>query len=34
MDPKIIEEKFMSEQLGEDYSVYQEHTKKVIPLLY
>ncbi len=29
-----IEEKFMSEQLREDYIVYQEHTKKIIPLLY
>ncbi len=29
-----IEEKFMSEQLGEDYPIYQEHTKKIIPLLY
>jgi protein-S-isoprenylcysteine O-methyltransferase Ste14 len=29
-----IEEKFMSEQLGEDYRIYQEHTKKIIPLLY
>lgn len=29
-----IEEKFMSEQLGEDYLIYQEHTKKIIPLLY
>lgn len=29
-----IEEKFMSEQLGADYTVYQEHTKKIIPLLY
>ncbi len=29
-----IEEKFMSEQLGEDYFIYQEHTKKIIPLLY
>ena len=29
-----IEEKFMSEQIGEDYLIYQEHTKKIIPLLY
>jgi protein-S-isoprenylcysteine O-methyltransferase Ste14 len=29
-----IEEKFMSEQLGEEYLIYQEHTKKIIPLLY
>jgi len=29
-----IEEKFMSVQLGEDYLVYQEHTKRIIPLLY
>jgi protein-S-isoprenylcysteine O-methyltransferase Ste14 len=29
-----IEEKFMSEQLGEDYRIYQERTKKIIPLLY
>ncbi|HEY9075160.1 MAG TPA: isoprenylcysteine carboxylmethyltransferase family protein [Anaerolineaceae bacterium] len=29
-----IEEKFMSEQLGEDYLIYREHTKKIIPLLY
>ena len=29
-----IEEKFMSEQLGEDYMIYQERTKKIIPLLY
>ncbi len=28
------EEKFMSEQLGKDYLIYQEHTKKIIPLLY
>lgn len=29
-----IEEKFLSEQLGEDYLIYQKHTKKIIPLLY
>jgi protein-S-isoprenylcysteine O-methyltransferase Ste14 len=29
-----IEEKFMREQLGEDYQIYQERTKKIIPLLY
>ena len=29
-----IEEKFMSEQLGEDYQFYQERTKKIIPMLY
>lgn len=29
-----IEEKFMSEQLGEVYLIYQGHTKKIIPLLY
>ena len=29
-----IEEKFMSGQIGEVYLVYQEHTKKIIPLLY
>ena len=29
-----IEEKFISEQLGEDYLIYQKHTKKIIPLLY
>jgi len=29
-----IEEKFLSEQLGEDYQFYQEHTKKIIPMLY
>jgi protein-S-isoprenylcysteine O-methyltransferase Ste14 len=29
-----VEEKFMSEQLGEDYLNYQEHTKKIIPLIY
>lgn len=29
-----IEEKFMSEQFGEEYLSYQARTKKVIPLLY
>lgn len=29
-----IEEKFMSEQLKEEYLIYQERTKKIIPLLY
>ena len=29
-----VEEKFMTEQLGEDYKNYQERTKKIIPILY
>ena len=29
-----IEEKFLGEQIGEDYLLYQERTKKVIPKLY
>jgi protein-S-isoprenylcysteine O-methyltransferase Ste14 len=29
-----VEEKFMSEQLGEDYLIYRAHTKKIIPLFY
>jgi protein-S-isoprenylcysteine O-methyltransferase Ste14 len=29
-----VEEKFMHEQLGEDYSIYQEQTKRIIPLVY
>jgi len=29
-----IEEKFMLEQLGEDYLNYQEQTKRIIPMIY
>ena len=29
-----VEEKFMIEQLGEDYLKYQERTKRIIPMLY
>jgi len=29
-----IEEKFMTDQFGEDYQKYQERTKKIIPMLY
>ena len=29
-----VEEKFMTDQLGEDYKNYQERTKRIIPLLY
>jgi len=29
-----IEEKFMIDQLGEDYKNYQERTKRIIPMLY
>jgi protein-S-isoprenylcysteine O-methyltransferase Ste14 len=29
-----VEEKFMAEELGEDYKNYQEHTKRLIPMLY
>jgi protein-S-isoprenylcysteine O-methyltransferase Ste14 len=29
-----VEERFMSEQLGEDYLKYQARTKKIIPMLY
>jgi protein-S-isoprenylcysteine O-methyltransferase Ste14 len=29
-----VEEKFMTEELGEDYKNYKEHTKRLIPLLY
>jgi protein-S-isoprenylcysteine O-methyltransferase Ste14 len=29
-----VEEKFMIEQLGEDYLNYQERTKRIIPILY
>jgi protein-S-isoprenylcysteine O-methyltransferase Ste14 len=29
-----VEEKFMSDQLGEDYKKYQERTKKIIPVVY
>jgi protein-S-isoprenylcysteine O-methyltransferase Ste14 len=29
-----VEEKFMTEELGEDYKNYQEQTKRIIPLLY
>ena len=29
-----VEEKFMADQLGEDYKNYQERTKRIIPLLY
>lgn len=29
-----VEEKFMTDQLGEDYQHYQDRTKRIIPLLY
>jgi len=29
-----VEEKFMTDQLGEDYRNYQERTKRIIPMLY
>ena len=29
-----VEEKFMLDQLGEDYKNYQERTKKIIPMVY
>ncbi len=29
-----VEEKFMTDQFGEDYQKYQERTKKIIPMLY
>jgi protein-S-isoprenylcysteine O-methyltransferase Ste14 len=29
-----VEERFMLEQLGEDYSNYQERTKRIIPMIY
>ncbi len=29
-----VEEKFMMDQLGEDYKKYQERTKRIIPMLY
>ncbi len=29
-----VEERFMLEQLGEDYSNYQERTKRLIPMIY
>jgi protein-S-isoprenylcysteine O-methyltransferase Ste14 len=29
-----VEEKFMMDQLGEDYKHYQDRTKRIIPLLY
>jgi protein-S-isoprenylcysteine O-methyltransferase Ste14 len=29
-----IEERFMGEQHGEDYRIYQVRTKKIIPFLY
>lgn len=29
-----VEEKFMSDQLGEEYKKYQERTKKIIPIVY
>lgn len=29
-----VEEKFMSEQFGEDYTAYQARTKRIIPMLY
>ncbi len=29
-----VEEKFMVDQLGEDYLDYQKHTKRIIPLVY
>jgi protein-S-isoprenylcysteine O-methyltransferase Ste14 len=29
-----VEEKFMAEQLGEEYKKYQERTKKIIPMVY
>jgi protein-S-isoprenylcysteine O-methyltransferase Ste14 len=29
-----VEEKFMADQLGEDYKKYQERTKKIIPMIY
>ena len=29
-----VEEKFMGDQLGEDYKNYQDRTKRIIPLLY
>jgi protein-S-isoprenylcysteine O-methyltransferase Ste14 len=29
-----VEEKFMTDQLGNDYKNYQEQTKKVIPMVY
>ncbi len=29
-----VEEKFMTDQLGEDYKNYQDRTKRIIPLLY
>ncbi len=29
-----VEEKFMTDQLGEDYKNYQDRTKRIIPMLY
>jgi protein-S-isoprenylcysteine O-methyltransferase Ste14 len=29
-----VEEKFMTDQLGEDYKHYQDRTKRIIPMLY
>ncbi len=29
-----VEERFMTEQFGEDYKKYQERTKRIIPMLY
>jgi len=29
-----VEEKFMLDQLGEDYKNYRERTKRLLPLLY
>jgi protein-S-isoprenylcysteine O-methyltransferase Ste14 len=29
-----VEERFMAEQLGENYLNYQKHTKRIIPLIY
>jgi protein-S-isoprenylcysteine O-methyltransferase Ste14 len=29
-----VEEKFMADQLGEDYQHYQDRTKRIIPMLY
>ncbi len=34
LDRIRIEEKWLSEQLGKDYWIYRERTKKIIPLLY
>jgi protein-S-isoprenylcysteine O-methyltransferase Ste14 len=29
-----VEEKFMTDQLGEDYKNYQDRTKRIIPMVY